>query len=196
MKKTLIYITIFILSMIFNTYLIFRLNRKNLQTKTTQKVLKEIETQDPDRQFQKSSAPFVLGEYTTQFQLADSRVANLKTFFRKHNSVLYDHAEFIVKTADKYGFDYRLIPAIAMQESNLCRLIPENSYNCWGWGIYGSIVTRFSSYEEAIETVAKGLKTEYIDKGYITASAIMQKYTPSSNGSWAHGVNTFLKILQ
>ena len=38
------------------------------------------------------------------------------------------------------GFDYRLLPAIAMQESTLCRSIPVDSHNCWGWGIYGDKV--------------------------------------------------------
>ena len=83
-----------------------------------------------------------------------------------------------------------------MQESNLCRLIPEDSHNCWGWGIYGTTVTRFDSYDEAIETVAKGIKKNYIDKGLVTASAIMKVYTPQSKGSWAYGVNTFLKALE
>lgn len=132
----------------------------------------------------------------TEATITDGRVANLKAFFRKYNSPLYDYAEKIVEVSDKYQFDYRLLPAIAMQESNLCRVIPENSYNCWGWGIYGSLVTRFSSYDEAIETVAKGLKNEYIDKGLVTASMIMKKYTPPSQGSWAHGVNTFLRALE
>jgi hypothetical protein len=83
-----------------------------------------------------------------------------------------------------------------MQESNLCRYIPENSHNCWGWGIYGDQVLRFSSYEEAIEKVAAGIKKEYIDKGLVTASMIMKKYTPSSPGTWARGVNTFLRMLE
>ena len=65
-----------------------------------------------------------------------------------------------------------------MQESNLCRrLIPENSYNCWGGGIYGTTVTRFDSYDDAIETVGKGLKKTYIDKGLVTACDY-DKYTP------------------
>lgn len=126
----------------------------------------------------------------------DSRVANLKVFFRKYNSDLYEHTEFIVETSDKYGLDYRLLPAIAMQESTLCKNIPSNSYNCWGWGIYGNMVTRFSSYEEAIDTVAKGLKEYYIDKGLVSVEQIMSKYNPSSpNGSWAHGVMSFIETI-
>lgn len=134
--------------------------------------------------------------YTAEIKPGDARAINLKIFFRKHNSDLYNHAEKIIEVSDKYQFDYRLLPAIAMQESNLCRVIPDNSYNCWGWGIYGTTVTRFDSYDDAIETVAKGIKEHYIDEGLVTASAIMQKYTPSSNGSWQHGVNTFLKALE
>ena len=97
--------------------------------------------------------------------------------------------------ADKYEIDYRLVPAIAMQESNLCKVIPHNSYNCWGWGIYGNTVTRFSSYEESIETVSRGLKKYYVDQGLKTPDQIMKKYNPSSNGSWAFGVNFFFKAI-
>jgi len=134
--------------------------------------------------------------FLQEFQTKDIRVANLKYFFRKYNSVLYDKADVFVKNADTYNFDYRLLPAIAMQESGLCKHIPENSYNCWGWGIYGGKVTRFSSYEEAIETISKGIKIHYIDKGLTTSEEIMKKYTPPSDGSWAYGVNTFLNIIE
>lgn len=134
--------------------------------------------------------------YSAEIKPGDARAANLKAFLRKYGSDLYNHAEKIIEVSDKYGFDYRLLPAIAMQESNLCRVIPDDSYNCWGWGIYGTTVTRFDSYDDAIETVAKGIKEQYIDEGLVTASAIMAKYTPSSKGSWQHGVNTFMKALE
>lgn len=135
-------------------------------------------------------------EILTEFKTTDIRIANLKFFFRKYESVLYDKAEFIVKIADQYKLDYRLIPAIAMQESGLCKHIYEGSHNCWGWGIYGDKVTRFDSYEEAIETISRGLKLYYVDKGLTTPEAIMRKYTPPSKGSWAFGVNYFLKIIE
>lgn len=135
-------------------------------------------------------------EILTEFKTADIRVANLKYFFRRYESVLYDKSEFIVKMADQYKLDYRLIPAIAMQESGLCKHIYEGSHNCWGWGIYGDKVTRFDSYEEAIETISRGLKKNYIDKGLTTPEDIMRKYTPPSTGSWAFGVNFFLKIIE
>lgn len=131
----------------------------------------------------------------SEFKTSDIRVANLKYYFRKYESVLYDKSEYFVAMADKYQLDYRLLPAIAMQESNLCKHIYAGSYNCWGWGIYGNKVTRFSSYEEAIETISRGLKKNYIDKGFTTPEEIMRKYTPPSDGSWAFGVNFFLKAI-
>ncbi len=129
---------------------------------------------------------------------ADGRAANLKRFIRKYNpnSPLYDLADYIVKISDKYGLDYRLLVAIAMQESNLCKVIPKDSHNCWGWGIYGNKITRFKSYEEAIETVAKGLKEKYVDKGHYTIYTIMKKYNPSSKGSWGNAVKKFFLMLE
>lgn len=197
MHKRLLFVPLFAFLFIANILLAYKLYAKYKRIEVSKKVLDEIAFMDNRYdQFAQSSAPLVMGAYETQTSVNDGRAANLKSFFRKYNSPLYDHADYIVKTSDKYKFDYRLLPAIAMQESGLCRAIPHNSYNCWGWGIYGSTITRFDSYEEAIETVAKGLKQNYIDKGLVTASAIMAKYTPSSNGSWAHGVNTFLKVIE
>lgn len=126
----------------------------------------------------------------------DERVAVLKAYLRHRESPLYDHAEYIVESADKYEIDYRLVPAISIQESGGCIKIPPGSHNCWGWGIYGDTVTRFNSYPEAIDTVSRGLKTQYIDKGYVTPDEIMRKYNPGSpGGSWAKGVNSFFTAI-
>lgn len=147
-------------------------------------------------QFSLSSPPLVLGIVETETLIEDNRVNKLKYFFRKYNSPLYEESEFIVQISDQYGFDYRLLPAIAMQESNLCKIIPENSHNCWGWGIYGDHVLRFPSYKDAISAVSKGIKKEYIDKGLYTPEMIMSKYTPSSPGTWSRAVNFFMKSFE
>ncbi len=197
LKNLVVFFIGFFLLVVINFYFVFKTSNALRKQANINRILNEIaQNNSPQKQFNHSSAPFVLGAYETEFKMADGRSANLRNFFRKYNSPLYDYAELIVAVSDQYQFDYRLLPAIAMQESNLCRVIPENSYNCWGWGIYGSTITRFSSYEEAIRTVARGIKKDYIDKGLVTASSIMSKYTPSSNGSWAYGVNTFLKMLE
>jgi len=98
--------------------------------------------------------------------------------------------------ADKYGLDFRLTTAIAQQESNLCKKTPAETYNCWGWGIHSKGTLGFEDYPHGIETVSRGLRKEYLDKGYLTVEDIMSKYTPLSNGSWAMGVSTFMAEMQ
>lgn len=196
-KKIFLYGIIFLLIASLNYYLSYLTYKNTNKELVIRRILSEIEQSNPvSTQFGLANAPIEGESYKANAELSDSRAANLKAFFRKHNSPLYNFAEKIVTESDKNGFDYRLLPAIAMQESTLCRTIPKDSYNCWGWGIYGTTVTRFSSYDEAIATIAKGLKEQYLDKGYITASSIMQKYTPSSSGSWAYAVNKFLRDLE
>lgn len=198
LKRAFIYFLIFAFLIVLNTLLVVKAYAIFNRQEQIEKILTAIseEKNNPNRQFFLSNAPAKQDGYTTEVSIVDGRVANLKSFFRKYNSPLYDYAEKIIEVSDKYQFDYRLLPAIAMQESNLCRVIPDNSHNCWGWGIYGSTVTKFDNYDEAIETVAKGIKKDYIDHGLLTASAIMRKYTPQSKGSWAHGVNTFIRALE
>ncbi|MBF8249655.1 MAG: hypothetical protein HW400_256 [Candidatus Levybacteria bacterium] len=126
----------------------------------------------------------------------DARIEMVKQFFAKYKSPLEPFASKVVEDADKYGLDYRLLPAIAMQESNLCKKIITDSYNCWGFGIYGKKVTRFESYSEAIDTVSKTLANNYIAGGLTTPEEIMSKYTPSNNGAWASSVSYFMNLLQ
>ncbi len=189
-KRTIFWIGLFVILFVANLAIALTYTQKVRRLATAKAVLDEI---DSGYEYEQS---FANEGVTGEAMIGDGRIANLKRFFRKYNSPLYDHADVIVETADQYKFDYRLIPAIAMQESGLCRVIPNDSHNCWGWGIYGSTVTRFSSYPEAIRTVSKGLRVYYIDKGLTTTEQIMAKYTPSSNGSWARGVNTFIRALE
>lgn len=193
--KFLIYFFSFFILIFINLIFVYKLSSYNEKVLRNQKILSEIDNSILTAKNTEITSD-VLGETDDTTSISDIRVANLKYFFRKYNSPLYDYSEIFVKHADQNGFDYRLLPAIAMQESTLCKFIPINSYNCWGWGIYGNKVTRFASYEEAIDTISRGIKKEYIDKGLVTATAIMEKYTPSSTGSWAQGVNKSLKYIE
>jgi len=198
-RKITIFFIVYLFLNILNLFLIDKAFAYSNTRKDFDQVLGEIsdrKNNSSNYQFTASYKADLSDGYTAEIKPGDARAANLKAFLRKYNSDLYNHTDKIIEVSDKYGFDYRLLPAIAMQESNLCHLIPENSFNCWGWGIYGTTVTRFDSYDDAIETVGKGIKDHYIDEGLVTASAIMAKYTPSSKGSWQHGVNTFMKALE
>ncbi len=128
--------------------------------------------------------------------IKEARVAIVEQFLKRFSSPLLPHAKLLVETADKHNLDFRLLPAVAMQESGLCKIIPNDSYNCWGYGIYGDKVLRFASFEEAIETVAKGLSVNYIYDGLTTPELIMSRYTPSSDGSWARAVRHFMEQME
>ena len=144
-----------------------------------------------------AALPSIDSQFSDGITQNDARVEIVKQFFQKYNSPLLPFAQQVVDDADKYGLDFRLVPAIAMQESNLCLHPPTSSpYNCWGYGIYKGNTTTFSGYSEGIETVTKGLAIQYKQNGLSTPEEIMTKYTPSSNGSWAAGVSQFMNQLQ
>ncbi len=143
-----------------------------------------------------SSLPSVYPSENFTLATADARVPIIHAYLSKFGSPLAPYAEKIVAEADKDGIDFRLLTAIARQESNLCKYAPEGTYNCWGWGIHKAGTLGFESFDEAIEVVSLGLKQKYIAQGLVTPEEIMSKYTPSSNGSWAHGVQSFLDDLQ
>lgn len=142
------------------------------------------------------AVPASSGEISTHLVPADAREIILRDYLAYYQSPLLDFAPQLVAASDKYRLDFRLLVAIAQQESNLCKLIPEGSHNCWGWGIHQSGTLGFASYPEAIETVSAGLRSRYLDQGLTTPEQIMSKYTPASPGSWAAGVQQFLAEME
>ena len=130
---------------------------------------------------------------------ADARSKLVQDFFSSYKSPLADLGDHFIQTADKYHLDWKLLPAIAMQESNGGKRVIKDSFNPFGYGIYGKLVTRFASWEEAVERVGQGLREDYLDQGLKTPNQIMAKYTPPSlakGGTWAKGVTTFMEELR
>jgi hypothetical protein len=128
-------------------------------------------------------------------ETTDSRVRILREYLEKNNSPLVPHAGFFVKIADKYDLDWKLVAAISGVESTFGQQIPYNSYNGWGWGIYGDNMIRFSSWEEGIETVSEGLRTKYMDKwGAKNVYEIGKFYAASP--TWAQRVEYFMNSIE
>jgi len=148
------------------------------------------------------SVPQVLGLQSDSVKVDESVVADdarpliIEKYLRKYNSPLLPYSRLIFDLSQTYQFDYYWIVAIAQQESNLCKKIPDNSFNCWGYGIHKKGTLRFENYELALKSYAEYLKKQYFDKGLNTPELIMKKYCPSSNGSWAHGVQQFIDDLE
>ena len=128
----------------------------------------------------------------------DARVQLVTNFLKRHSSPL-DPDEFgkkLVAIADKYGIDFRLLPAISMQESNLCKKIPAGTFNCLGFGITKTETLGFDNYDASFDRAGRELKKNYVDEGLTTPEQIMEKYTPSSNGSWAESVNQWMAEMR
>ncbi len=147
---------------------------------------------------QESKSPSML--VTTVIESEDARAQLIAQFLERHNSPMqpYDfYGKKLVEIADRYQIDFRLLPAIAMQESNLCKnQNPGAPKNCLGFGIHKSGTLDFDSYEAGFERAGRELKAYYIDKGLLTVEQIESKYTPSSNGSWANSVNQWMAEIR
>ena len=118
----------------------------------------------------------------------DVRVKILKEFLEKYSSPLALYANDFIKYADEYDIDWKLVAAISGVESTFGREIPYESFNGWGWGIYGDNIIRFSSWTEGIQTVSQGLKENYINKwGATDVYEIGKLY--ASSPAWASRVS-------
>ena len=149
----------------------------------------------PSGQFY-AALPQDTGEVLGEINSADARPVIIENYLQKHNSPLFPYADKLLEAAERYDVDYRLIVAIAQCESNLCKKSPPGSYNCWG---FENGKTKFLSWEQAFNQVAKTLRERYLDQGLITPEEIMPKYAPPSvakGGPWAKCVNQFRKELE
>ena len=129
-----------------------------------------------------------------QLSPVDANVYQLKRkvirqVLAKYNSPLLNSADTFVDVCLKYNLNCYLLPAISGVESTYGRFILPDSYNPFGWG--GGYMM-FRNWSEAIDTVGKGLRTNYIDKGATTISQIGRIYAPPST-TWASRVEFFVK---
>jgi hypothetical protein len=63
---------------------------------------------------------------------ADSRTARLESFFRYYHCPAPYHTSEYLSTADGYGLDYRLLPAISIRETS-CGKGAKEQNNLWGY---------------------------------------------------------------
>lgn len=146
-----------------------------------------------------AALPSTESSISDNIEFADGRAKIIENFFKSYKSPLSNHSNTFIQIADKYKLDYRLLPAISMQESNGGKKVIKDSYNPFGYGIYGKLVIKFKSWDESIERVGRALREDYLNKGLKTPHQIMAKYTPPSlekGGAWAKGVSTFMEELQ
>lgn len=118
-----------------------------------------------------------------------AKTTAIRKMLKQYNSPLVDDIDAFITTCKKYSLDCYLLPAIAGLESSFGTKIYPNSYNPFGWG--GGYMM-FKNWSEAIDTVGKGLRENYIDKGATTIPQIGRIYAPPST-TWASRVEFFVK---
>jgi hypothetical protein len=150
-----------------------------------------------DNNFQLAAAGGTSQVLSATVTAGDARVLLLSQFLKKHSSPMAPYADAFVTEADKNGIDFRLLPAIAMCESNLGKRIPsKDSYNAWGVAVYTGQLSgkKFDSWANAISWVTKYMKEHYYDRGYTDLYDIGAIWAPPSkeNGySWTNCVESF-----
>ncbi|MDD5415960.1 MAG: hypothetical protein PHE48_03090 [Candidatus Daviesbacteria bacterium] len=128
-----------------------------------------------------------------QSRKLDSKAEILAAYLEKFDSPLQYHAQDFIDAANEYNLDWKLLPSIAGVESTFGKAIP-GGFNGWGWGVYGTQAIYFSSWKEAIFTVAKGLRENYLNKGLTNPYSINRVYAASPY--WGGKVSYFMNDLE
>lgn len=146
-----------------------------------------------------SARPLVLGTMTSQMESVDSRAAKIDKVFAQYGCPLEGKGRVFVEEADKNNIPYWVVPAIAFQESSCGKKTPEpegvESYNAWGWAVYGSNVKMFDDWDHGISVVSQYMNEKFFSQGVTDLCEIMKTYTPPSQGSWCKGVDYFKDII-
>ncbi len=86
--------------------------------------------------------------------IREQRADAINTFFKQRSMPLQGSGMTFVLVAEKYGLDWRLLPAIGVRESSGGKAAC--GYNAFGWGSC-KLGHNYHSYEEAIESIGKNL---------------------------------------
>lgn len=132
-------------------------------------------------------------EQTIVAKKLDPEAQILQKYLAKYDSPLQYHAQDFIDAAKQYNLDWKLLPSIAGVESTFGKFIP-GGYNGWGWGVYGTQAIYFASWNEAIFTIAQGLRENYFNKGYNEPYSINKIYAASP--TWGFRVSYFMNDLE
>jgi len=137
-----------------------------------------------------ASAPLVYNSFISANDIEVLRQnkikATIENVLNKYDSPMKNESDSFVKACIKYQIDCYLLPSIAGLESTFGKFILPNSFNPFGWA-RGYMM--FDTWENGIDTVAKGLRNGYMAKGALTVEDIGPIYSESP--TWAIRVNYF-----
>jgi hypothetical protein len=111
----------------------------------------------------------------------------MKKVLERYNSPMVSEVDSFINACQKYDLDCYLLPSIAGLESTFGQFIWPNSYNAFGWG--GGYIM-FDNWDQGIDTVAKGLRENYINRGANNIYEIGHIYSESP--TWAVRVDNLM----
>ena len=99
-----------------------------------------------------TTAPSAIVEVKAD-DVREQKAKVIDTYFKERSMPLEGTGMTFVLVSEKYGLDYRLLPAIAIRESSGGKAAC--GFNPFGWG--SCKLHNFKSYEDAIEALGKNL---------------------------------------
>ena len=137
-----------------------------------------------------ASAPLVYNSFISTSDIEEMRLRKVKmaieNILKRYGSPMSEESDSFVKACIKYQIDCYLLPSIAGLESTFGKFIWPESHNAFGWA-RGYMM--FDTWAEGIDTVGKGLRKGYLNKGALTVEDIGPIYSESP--TWATRVNYF-----
>ena len=113
----------------------------------------------------------------------------IKSLLQKYNSPLVSEVDSFYNTCQKYNLDCYLLPSISGIESTFGKFLLPGSFNPFGWG---RGIIPFNNWSEAIDTVGKGLRENYMDKWGATSVEEIGRIYCEGN-TWASKDTWFMK---
>ncbi|OGC65638.1 hypothetical protein A2274_02855 [candidate division WWE3 bacterium RIFOXYA12_FULL_43_11] len=146
-----------------------------------------------------SSKPLTYEYAVSKVNAKDSRAEKIDGVFNIYKCPMEGLGGKFVEEADKYGIPWWLAASVAFKESSCGKNTPtvggQESYNAWGWGVYGDNVRSFDNFARGIETVSKYFSDKFYSLGIEDPCEIMKVYTPPSDGSWCRDVIHFSEVF-
>jgi hypothetical protein len=115
----------------------------------------------------------------------------IQKVMEKYNSPMAEAEDAFIKACIDYDLNCYLLPSIAILESTFGNHIYPGSHNPFGWG--GGYIM-FDSWAVGIDTVGRGLRNNYINKGASTMEEVASIYAASP--TWAPRVRNIQKMFE
>jgi hypothetical protein len=143
------------------------------------------------------------GAYAADASASSSAAASptagqIDAYLASKSSPMTGQGAAFVASGGRWQLDPRLLVAIAGAESSFGQITCA-PFNGWGWGCPNGPY-EFESWADGIDTVAEGLRTNYLSEGRTTVALINLKYAPIGaandptglNNHWTVNVSRFL----